>query len=326
MDRVTWRLEIPAGWGQRLDPAWLPSSGTASWQQVFAGEDAAAQVFAAGGGGFAWKVLAQVAAQLCQVLDQYRRQWWSAESVARACPVAADAHVAAMAVPRGLRAPRRSGPGGPWRVCVLDEGMSATVAEWESVDLAEGATGAHRTPAADRPWWAEPVAAGPAPDRAAEPGWLPFVDSELRLTAFAAEDAVADITSAAATVHLGPDVLDTRLLCTLGEATHHMIREYRTLFAAVWDDLEGCAQAQTHDADAEALMEAAPAVPDRGPGGRWHHMLLIDGRAQVVNRHVSRTAAAASVAASRATDGMAGDVVRWSEPAARTAARRRPDV
>jgi hypothetical protein len=101
-----------------------------------------------------------------------------------------------------------------------------------------------------------------------------------------------------------------------------MIREYRTLFAAVWTDLESCAQAEAHDADAAAMLESAPVAPDRGPGGRWHHMRLIDGRAPVVNRHQSRAAAAASVAASRATDGMTGATVRWSEPVARTAARR----
>lgn len=322
MDHVTWRLEIPAGWGQRLDPAWLPTSGTDGWRRVFAGEDAAARVFAAGGGGLQWKVLAQVAAQLAEVLQHYRMQWWCAESVARGCPVAADAHVAAMAVPRGLRAPSRSGPGGPWRVCVLDDTRPAIVADHASVDLAEGAATAHRAMAADRPWWAEPVAAGPPPDHTAEPGWLPFCDSDLRLAAFAAEDAVADLTAAAALAHAGPDVLDIRLLCMLGEATYHMIREYRTLFAAVWGELEGCVQADAHDADAEALLAAAPVAPDRGPGGRWHHMWLADGRARVVNRHPSRAAAAASVAASRATDGTTGDTARWSEPALRTAARR----
>ncbi|MGI5131822.1 hypothetical protein ACQEVB_33815 [Pseudonocardia sp. CA-107938] len=318
MDRVVWRLEIPAGWGERLDPAWLPNEGTDGWREVFAGEDYAARVFASGGAGIPWKVLAQAAARLAEVLQHYRAQWRCAEAVASGCPVAADAHVAAMAVPRGLRAPRRTRPDGPWRVCVLDDGVPATVAEHLSIDLAEGAACAHRTGAADQAWWAEPVAAGPAPDRAAASGWLPIADTELRLSAFAAEEAVADLTAAAATGHLGPDVLEVRLVCTLGEAAHHMIREYRTLFAAVWTDLEACAEAATHDADASALLESLPPAPERGPGGRWHHMHLVGGRAKVVNRHLSRTAAAASVAASRAID---DTTVRWAEPAARTAAR-----
>ncbi|HEY6423626.1 MAG TPA: hypothetical protein VIY28_10360 [Pseudonocardiaceae bacterium] len=63
-DRVTWRLELPGAWGGRLDPAWLPTSGTDSWRRVFEGEDLAARVFAAGGAGLRWAQLADAAAVL----------------------------------------------------------------------------------------------------------------------------------------------------------------------------------------------------------------------------------------------------------------------
>lgn len=317
VDRVTWRLEIPAGWGQRLDPAWLPSGDTEAWRRTFAGEDLAGRCFAAGGAGLPWKDLAWTASQLACTLEQYRMQWRCAEQVALGCPEEAEVHLSAVAVPAGLRPPRRSAAEGPWRVCVLDAGLPAVVAGYGCVDLAEGAAVAHRTLAADRAVWAEPAARVPAPATSAARGWVPVVDTDLRLRAFAAEEAVADLTRAAATGHLGPDVLDVRTLCTAGQAAHHMVREYRTLFRAAWTDLEGCRQAQAHDADAEALLATAPDEPERGPGGSWHHVERTGDRVRVVGRHPSRRAAAASVAAQRATDGTTGDTVRWCEPAGR---------
>lgn len=318
-DRVTWRLELLVGWGTRLDPMWLPSGDTEGWRRIFEGEDLAGRVFAAGGSGLKWAGLAEVSAGLGSVLEQYRMQWRCAEEVAAGCPVDADAHLAAMAVPPGVRPPRRTHPAGRWRVCGLVDATPATVAEYASVDLAEGAAVAHRTLAGTRVFWAEPVAAGPGAPGGGEPGWLPRVDQDLRLTAFAAEDAVATLSSAATTGHTGPDVLSTELLCTLGLAAHHMIREYRTLFRAAWTHLEACVHAAAHDADADARLQAAPGRSDRGPGGRWRHAALVDGRVHEVSRHHGQSGAAASVAAYRATDER---TVRWSEPVAVKRARR----
>lgn len=188
------------------------------------------------------------------------------------------------------------------------------LAEHADADLAEGTAVAHRTLDAQRAVWAEPVGSGPAPAATGESGWLPAVDTDLRLRAYAAEDAVATLAVAAETHHTGPDVLSTDLLCLLGRAAHHMIREYRTLFRAAWTDLEGCAHADAHDADAERLLATAASTPERGPGGRWHHMELDAGCVRRVQRLPGLSAAAASVAAYRATDEVG---VRWAEPASR---------
>ncbi len=313
-DRVTWRLEILAGWGMRLDPTWLPTDSADSWRGVFEAEDLAGRVFAAGGADLPWTDLARTANSLTSVLGYYRTQWQCAEEVAAACPAAAEAHLAAMAVPAGLRPPRRTHPGGRWRTCALRDGVPVLLAEHADVDLAEGTAVAHRTLAADRACWAEPVDAGPAPGAVGAPGWGPRVATAQRRRAFAAAAAVAPRAAAASTGHTGPDVLSTALLCLLGQAAHHMIREYRTLFRLAWTDLEACVHAAAHDADAEALLAAAPEDPDRGPGGRWHHMELTAGRARKVQRLPSRSAAAWSVAAYRATDEA---TVRWTEPALR---------
>lgn len=313
-DRVTWRLEILAGWGTRLDPAWLPTDGADTWRRVFEAEDLAGRVFAAGGAGLAWTQLADAAHTLTGVLEQYRMQWRCAEEIAAGCPAAAAAHLSSMAVPAGLRPPRRTHPDGRWRTCALQDGVPVALTEHADADLAEGTAVAHRTLAADRAVWAEPVAGGPAPAITGEPGWLPAVDTDLRLRAFAAEDAVATLAAAAATHHTGPDVLSTDLLCLLGRAAHHMIREYRTLFRAAWTDLEGCVHAAAHDADAEALLAAAASTPEKGPGGRWHHVELDGAHVRRVQRLPGLAAAAASVSAYRATDEVG---VRWAEPASR---------
>lgn len=308
--RVTWRLELPAGWGGRLDPDWLPSGGTESWRRVFAGEDRAGAVFAAGGGGLRWSQLAAVGHTLADTLDQYRLQWRVAEETATECPVAAAEHLAALAVDNSLQPPRRSHPEGPWRLCGLVGDRPVTLARFASADLAEGAAVAHRTGVAACVSWAEPEAANPSPPDAPDRGWSPRVDSALRLTAFAVEDAVAGLYAAAATGHTGPDVLDAGLLCMLGVATHHMILEYRTLFRAAWTHLDACHRSAEHDAEAEGRLAA---VPDPASGGAWRHVLLTNGSVQEVSVHDSRVAAAASVAAARAVDESG---VRWAEPVA----------
>lgn len=310
-DRVTWRLEITVGWGGRLDPTWLPSSGTEGWRRVFEGEDLAGRVFAAGGAGLRWAQLAEAAAGLASVLEQYRMQWRCADEVAASCPVDADAHLAAMAVPPDVVPPRRMRPDGRWRVCTLTDGAPATVVELASSDLAEGAVVAHRTLAADRAFWAEPVAAGPAPRAGGAPGWTPRIDTDLRLTAFAAEEAVATLCTAATTGQTGPDVLSSRLLCTLGLAAHRMIMEYRTLFRDAWTPMEACRYAAEHDADAEARLAAAPDPAAEGPGRRWRHAVLMDGTTRTVSEHDGLTPAAAAVAAHRAVDERSE---RWAEP------------
>ncbi len=308
--RVTWRLELPAGWGGRLDPEWLPRGGTESWRQVFAGEDRAGAVFAAGGGGLRWSQLAAVGHGLADTLEQYRLQWRVAEETATGCPVAAAEHLAALAVDDSLQPPQRSLPEGPWRLCGLVDGHPATLARFASVDLAEGAAVAHRTGAAHCVSWAEPEAAGPPPPDAPHGGWSPRVDSTLRLTAFAVEDAVAQLCAAAATGHTGPDVLDTGLLCMLGVAIHRMILEYRTLFRAAWTELEACRRSAEHDAEAEGRLAV---VPGPVPGGAWRHVLLAARSVHEVSVHDGRVAAGASVAAARAVDDSG---VRWAEPVA----------
>ncbi|MGH3905768.1 MAG: hypothetical protein ACRDTE_16525 [Pseudonocardiaceae bacterium] len=149
----------------------------------------------------------------------------------------------------------------------------------------------------------------PLPD-APDGGWSPRVDGALRLTAFAVEDAVAALCTAAATGHLELDVLDTRLLCMLGVATHRMILEYRTLFRAAWTDLDACECSAEHDTEAEGRLAA---VPDPAPGGAWRHVLLVAGSVQEVSVYDGHVAAAASVAAARAVDESG---VRWAEPVA----------
>ena len=142
------------------------------------------------------------------------------------------------------------------------------------------------------------------------------VDRALRLAAVAVEDAVAALYTAAATGHTGPDVLDTRLLCMLGVATHRMICEYRTLFRGAWTDLEACERAAEHDAAAEGRLAA---VPDPAPGGVWRHVLLVAGSVQEVSLHEGRVAAAASVAAARAVDESGcGGPSGWHAPVRRT--------
>jgi hypothetical protein len=313
-DRVTWRLELPGAWGGRLDPAWLPTGGQEGWRRVFEVEDLAARVFSAGGAGLRWAQLAEAAAVLAGTLAEYRMQWRVAEQVAAGCPTGADGHLAALAVDPALGPPRRSHPGGRWRLCGLVDGSPVTLDEFDSSDLAEGCAVAHRTGAAAQAYWAQPVAAGPAaPSGARDQGWTPVVDTALRLAAFAAEESVATLCAAAATGHTGPDVLSRRLLCQLGLVTQRMILEYRTLFRAAWTDMDACGLSAAHDAEAEARLTAMPRPAADGPGGPWRHALLVDGCAVEVSVHAGLPAAAASVAAQRAVDERS---IRWAEPVA----------
>jgi hypothetical protein len=310
---VTWRFELPLSWGGRLDPAWLPNGDPESWRQVFATEDRAGRVFAAGGAGMKWAPLAGTVGMLAGVLTYYREQLRAADDVAAACPVAPAQHVAAMAVPDDLQPPRVSGVDGPWRVCVLDGGTRAVVETFDSmhladsVHLAEGAVAAERTLRPERVCWAEPVASRLAPAAASAPGWRPRADTALRLRAFAAEEAVAALCAAAATGQTGPDVVDAGMLCTLGVAVHRMILEYRTVFRAVWTDLEACERGEQHDADATALLAERPDPAE----GRWRHVVLDGGSVRTVAEHPDRATAVASVAAHRAVD---DESARWAEP------------
>jgi hypothetical protein len=317
---VTWRLELPLSWGARWEPCWLPSGDPESWRRTYVTEDHAGEVFAAGGAGLTWRRLAQAAGQLSSVLAQYRTQLRAADEVAAACPVAADRHLAALVVPAGLEPPRYSGPAGPWRVCVLDGERPAVVETVGTMDVAEGAVAAERVLAPARVCWAEPVAARPVGSPAsAAAGWRPRVDADLRLHAFAAEEAVSALCAAAATGHTGPDVVGTGLLCTLGVAVHRMILEYRTLFRDVWTDLDACPRTARHDADATALL-GEHREPDPGPGHgpgqdgrRWRHAVFDGASVRTVSEHADRGVAAASVAAYRAVDDRAA---RWAEPVA----------
>jgi hypothetical protein len=250
------------------------------------------------------------------VLEQYRMHWRVADEVVGVCPERAQAHLATMAAPRGLRPPSRTHPAGAWRVCELRDGTPVMLGEYADVDLAEGAAVAHRTLEARRAIWTEPVASGAGPAGQAEPGWLPRVDTDMRLRAFAVEDAVDALARAAGGRYVGPEILDERLLCTIGLAAHHMIREYRTLLRAVWIDADECPHAADHDAQAEARLHAAPGEPAKGPAGRWRHMELDPAlrRMWALNRHPSRAAALAAVAAGRATD---EESLRWAEPTQR---------
>jgi len=294
--RVTWRLELYAGWGARLDESWLPTSGTEEWRKIFEGEDMAGRVFAAGGPGINWPSLAGAAAALTSVLEQYRMHWRVADEIVGACPSRAEAHLATMAAPRGLRPPSRTHPAGAWRVCELRDGTPLMLGEYADVDLAEGAAVAHRTLEARRAVWTEPVASGAGPEARAEPGWLPRVDTDLRLRAFAVEDAVDALARAAGGRYVGPEVLDERLPCTIGLAAHHMIREYRTLLRAVWIDADECPHAAEHDAQAETRLHARVA------GGTG------EGPRRAVAAHGARPGAAADVGAQPAsvTVGRAG--------------------
>ncbi|MBC8091723.1 MAG: hypothetical protein H7Y15_07275, partial [Pseudonocardia sp.] len=112
-------------------------------------------------------------------------------------------------------------------------------------------------------WWAEPVTSGPR-EIGGEPGWVPRADTDLRLVAFAVEDALATFCTAAATGHTGPDVLSRRLITKLGLGAHRMILEYRTLLREVWTSLESCPLAEPHDEAADALLKVAPDHVDDG--------------------------------------------------------------
>ncbi|MGH3938568.1 MAG: hypothetical protein ACRDTG_08005 [Pseudonocardiaceae bacterium] len=313
-ERVTWRCELPGAWGGRLDPAWLPTGGQESWRRVFEGEDLAARMFSVGGAGLHWAQLVEAAAALAGTLAEYRMQWYVAEQIAAGCSTGADRHLVALVVDPVLCPPRRSHPGGRWRLCGLVDGSPVTLDEFDAADLAEGCAVAHRAGAPARAYWAEPVAAGPAaPPGAGDQGWTPVVDTALRLVAFAAEESVATLCATAATGHTGPDVLSRRLLCKLGLVTHRMILEYRTLFRAAWTDMDACGLSAAHDADAEARLTTVPQPTADGPGGPWRHALLAEGCAGEVSVHAGLPAAAASVAAQRGVD---GDSIRWAEPVA----------
>ncbi|MGI9032525.1 MAG: hypothetical protein ACR2HY_02355 [Acidimicrobiales bacterium] len=90
------------------------------------------------------------------------------------------------------------------------------------------------------------------------------------------------------------------------------VGEYRTLPAATWTDLEGCAHAADHEAGATAAMGAMTDPGDSGPGGQWRHVLLFAEHQPVeLSVHAGRAGAAASVAVARATD---DEAIHWAEP------------
>lgn len=144
-------------------------------------------------------------------------------------------------------------------------------------------------------WWAEPVAAGPREPGGA-PRWVPHADTDTQIVAFAVEDALATFCSAATTEHTGPDVLSSRLITELGLGAHRLILEYRTLLREVWTALESCPLATPH-AD------------------------LVDGAVRSVSEHRASAAAAAAVAAYRASTGRASAGPNRWRPAIRCARR-----
>lgn len=313
-NRATWRLVVPPAWGTRGDPAWLPSTGGDGWRNVFRGEDMAAHVLRDQGRSLPWRLVADASAGLASVLAYYRDQLRVAEDEAAHCQ-GSRSHLAALAAAGdGAEPPSRSHPTGPWRVRVLANGSAAVVGRYPSVDGAEGDAAGRRTGDASVVCWAEPDV-GPGPPITAGAGWRPRVDPDVRYAAFAVEEAVAALCAGAADGATGPDVLDVGLLCLLGEAAWRSIQEYRTLMAAVWVDLEACAQAEVHDTRAEAAVAASTDPVRDGPAGPWRHLLMVEratGLAPVeVSVHQGQAGAAASVAVDRATD---DEGLHWAEP------------
>lgn len=315
---MTWRLVVPPTWGTRGDPHWLPAVGADAWQRVFRTEDLAARTVQERGGQLPWRVAAETAHLLASVLEFYRTQLRVAEDEAASCPHAA-AHLSALgAADVGAEPPTRTHPAGPWRVRTLDGGQPVTISAHPSVDGAEGEVVARRTGDASVVCWAEPGLQGDGPASKGR-GWQPRVSRQVRFRAFAVEDAIAHLCAGAAGGGTGPDVLDTGLLCLLGQAAWRSICEYRTLMAAIWTDLESCSRADDHERRAAVAIDGCTSPTAEGPGGAWRHVLLLDGGEGVeLSVHGGALGAAASVAVDRSTDDRG---LHWAEP---VAAGRRP--
>ncbi len=317
---ITWRLAVPRAWGAGLDPAWVPQRGGDGWRRVFDQEDAA-------GGLFLdprvltmpWKDLALAATQMAFCAFFYRVQLRASEESARCCAHAQE-HLPFLqaAVPEAV--PTRTEPKGAWRVRALVEGYAVTVAEHPSADLAEGEAAARRCGDAELACWAEPIDAPTSDEREQRPppdlGWRPTHLPPRRVRTFAVEDALRNLLAAASSQHLGPDVVTSQMLGTLGAAAWVTTRQYRAELAALWAQLERCPAADEHEDAADVAMAKLKGMPD-GPGpGRWRHVELVDleGRgltAIELSDHDGLAAASASVAAARSVD---NDTLRWAEP------------
>lgn len=319
---VTWRLAVPRAWSAGLDPEWLPRRGADGWRRVFQQEDTAGRVFLDRIAlEMPWKDLARAAADLSLCTYFYRVQLRVSEAAAGSCG-RADEHLVALAEAVPDQVPTRTEPPGAWRVRALAGGTLATLAEHDSADGAEGDAAARRSGDAGLACWAEPAHAPPPNEVEIDDrppldlGWQPSHLPSRRIRVFAVEDAARSLLVAAADRHLGPDVVTSQMLATLGAAAWVMVRQYRAELAAIWTQLESCPSADDHEAAADVAMGQLQGRPD-GPGpGRWRHVELADleGRgltAIELSDHDGLATAAASVAAARASD---HEHVRWSEP------------
>ncbi|MGH9226823.1 MAG: hypothetical protein ACRD2W_24240 [Acidimicrobiales bacterium] len=309
--RVTWRLVVPAKWGRRGDPSWLPAVGADAWRKLFASEDMAGQVLRDQGRSLPWRVASEASSLLASVLGHYRVQLRVAEDVAAGCERSGQHLAALAAASAGCEAPTRTHPPGPWRVSARLDGTVGPVAGHPSVDGAEGDAAARRAGAPSLVCWAEPGLSDVDPAAAAVPGWEPRVERETRWAAFAVEEAVAALCAAPGLGLTGPDVLDVRLLCMLGDASWRCIHEYRNLMAAVWTDLERCPFTARHEDEAAAAIEASNQAGAATGPLRWRHVVLAGDRPTELSVHDTWRHAAASVAVARATDD-AG--IYWAEP------------
>lgn len=311
---VTWRLTIPPAWGGRVDRSWLPAVGADQWRSIFDQEDFAGRVLHQHGPALGWRAAAEAVSLLSSVPAQYRLYLRLAEEEAVRCEHATRHLDALTAAGRGAEPPARTHPPGPWRLRALVDGRPVTGAHHPSVDGAEGDAVARRTGFASLACWAEPDPDRDRPDPdlcGPVPGWRPQVDHEVRRVAFAVEDAVASVCRAAASAFTGPDVIDARLLCLLGEAAYRSILEYRTLLAGIWTDLEACPHHDEHESGAEQAMADVTVAEDVGPTGPWRHVRLLGGGPVEVAVHDGQANAAAAVAAARLTEETG---IHWAEP------------
>lgn len=318
--RITWRLQVPTGWGAGLDPSWLPQRGGGAWRRVFAQEDRSGRLFLDRQVlAMPWKDLVAVATQMAFLPYFYRVQLRASEESARSCAWG-DEHLAGLeqAVPDEV--PTRTQPPGAWRARALVDGRPLTLVEHPSADLAEGEAAARRCGDTELACWAEPLGATPPEEidhrSPRTVGWLPSHLPERRLRSFAVEDAAQSLLAAASDRSLGPDVLSPEMLATLGAAAWVMVRQYRAELAVIWSQLERCPAADDHEAAADRVMARLAGRPD-GPGpGRWRHVELArlaqrGPTAIELSDHDGWASAAASVAAARAVD---QDTLRWAEP------------
>ncbi|MGH9000916.1 MAG: hypothetical protein ACRDY7_16160 [Acidimicrobiia bacterium] len=116
-----------------------------------------------------------------------------------------------------------------------------------------------------------------------------------------------------------PEVVDTRLLCLLGEAAWRSILGYRTLLAAVWDDMTACEHEAHHEARCADALASATHLDESGAGSadHWRHLTLGDrpeGLAAIeLGLHCGHRAVTAAVAAARLTD---AEGIYWALPVA----------